>query len=172
MELSHFVDHPSCSLTAVVVIYSRPINLSLDPAFDNVKIYHRKDVVMAYPCLSKPFEIYTDASTLQIGAVIIQENRPIAFFSQNSLARNLNTPLPNQSSQPKEFLINCGIIPLCTIKLFAVVCDRKAVLHDASAKLIIRLSAKGHQLPSMLSSDQILFALYQSKQKEIVFCPF
>jgi len=50
---------------------------------------------MAYPCFSKPFEIYTDASTLQLGAVITQENRPIAFFSQNSLARNVNTPLLN-----------------------------------------------------------------------------
>jgi hypothetical protein len=64
-------------------------------AFDNVKSTIAKEVVLAYPCFSKPFEIYTDASTLQLGAVITQENRPIAFFSQNSLARNLNTPLPN-----------------------------------------------------------------------------
>jgi hypothetical protein len=70
-------------------------NLIHQIAFDNVKIYHRKEVVMAYPCFSKPFEIYTDASTLQLGAVITRENRPIAFFSQNSLARNVNTPLPN-----------------------------------------------------------------------------
>jgi hypothetical protein len=50
---------------------------------------------MAYPCFSKPVEIYTDASILQLEAVITQDNRPIAFFSQNSLVRNLNTPLPN-----------------------------------------------------------------------------
>ena len=37
--------------------------------------------MLAYPCFLKPFEIYTDASTLQLGAVITQENRPIAFFS-------------------------------------------------------------------------------------------
>jgi len=38
--------------------------------------------VLAYPCFLKPFEIYTDASTLQLGAVITQENRPIVFFSR------------------------------------------------------------------------------------------
>jgi hypothetical protein len=51
-------------------------------AFDNVKLTIAKEVVLAYPCFSKPFEIYTDTSTLQLGAVITQENRPIAFFSR------------------------------------------------------------------------------------------
>jgi hypothetical protein len=30
----------------------------------------------------KPFEIYTDASTMQLGAMITQDNRPIVFFSR------------------------------------------------------------------------------------------
>jgi hypothetical protein len=38
--------------------------------------------VLAYPDSTKPFEIYTDASTKQLGAVITQENRPIVFFSR------------------------------------------------------------------------------------------
>ncbi len=37
---------------------------------------------MAYPDYSKVFEICTDASSKQLGAVITQENRSIAFFSQ------------------------------------------------------------------------------------------
>jgi len=39
-------------------------------AFDDVKATISKDVVLAYPDYSKPFEIYTDASTKQLGAVI------------------------------------------------------------------------------------------------------
>jgi hypothetical protein len=50
-------------------------------AFDNVKTTIAKEVVLAYPDFTKPFEIYTNASTKQLGAVITQENRPIAFFS-------------------------------------------------------------------------------------------
>ena len=37
---------------------------------------------MAYPDFCKTFEIYTDASTTQLGAVITQDNRPITFFSR------------------------------------------------------------------------------------------
>ncbi len=37
---------------------------------------------MAYPEFSKVFEIYTDASSKQLGAVITQDNRPIVFFSR------------------------------------------------------------------------------------------
>jgi hypothetical protein len=51
-------------------------------AFNHVKATIAKDVVLAYPDYSKVFEIYTDASSKQLGAVINQDNRPIVFFSQ------------------------------------------------------------------------------------------
>jgi len=51
-------------------------------AFDIVKSTITKEVVLAYPDFTKPFEIYTDTSTKQLGAVITQENRPIVFFSR------------------------------------------------------------------------------------------
>ncbi len=51
-------------------------------AFDDVKATISKEVVLAYPDFTKPFKIYTDASTMQLGAVITQGNRPIAFFSR------------------------------------------------------------------------------------------
>ncbi len=53
-------------------------------AFDHVKATIAKDVVLAYWDYSKIFEIYTDASSKQLGAELLrtQDNRPIAFFSQ------------------------------------------------------------------------------------------
>ena len=39
-----------------------------------------KEEFLAYPDFSKSFEIYMDASAMQLGAMIAQGNRPIAFF--------------------------------------------------------------------------------------------
>jgi hypothetical protein len=50
--------------------------------FDNVKAAIAKKTVLAYPDFLKTFEIYTDASSTQLGAVITQGNRPIAFSSR------------------------------------------------------------------------------------------
>jgi hypothetical protein len=51
-------------------------------AFDHVKATIAEDVVLGYLDYSKVFEIYTDASSKQLGAVITQDKRPIAFFSR------------------------------------------------------------------------------------------
>ncbi len=51
-------------------------------AFDNVKATIAKEVVLAYPDFTKPFEIYTDASTMQLRSVITQGNRPIPFIGR------------------------------------------------------------------------------------------
>ncbi len=51
-------------------------------AFDNVKSTNAKEVVLAFPDFKKPFEIYTDAFTMQLGAVITEEIRPIMFLSR------------------------------------------------------------------------------------------
>ncbi len=48
-------------------------------AFDNVKATIAKEVAFAYLDFTKPFEIYTDASTMQLGSVITQGNRKKLF---------------------------------------------------------------------------------------------
>ena len=41
-----------------------------------------KETLLTYPDFTKEFEIHTDASKLQLGACISQEQRPIAFYSK------------------------------------------------------------------------------------------
>ncbi len=41
-------------------------------AFDNVKAAIARETVLAYPEFLKPFEIYTDASSTQLGAMILR----------------------------------------------------------------------------------------------------
>ena len=50
-------------------------------AFGHVKATIAREVVVPYPDYLNVFKIYTNASSKQLGAVITQENRPIAFFS-------------------------------------------------------------------------------------------
>ena len=51
-------------------------------AFDAIKQCLAREVLLAYPDYSLPFDIYTDASSRQLSAVITQSGRPIAFFSR------------------------------------------------------------------------------------------
>ncbi len=51
-------------------------------AFDNAKAVIAKETVLAYLDFLKPFEIYMGTSSMQSGAMITQDNRPIAFFSK------------------------------------------------------------------------------------------
>jgi RNase H-like domain found in reverse transcriptase len=41
-----------------------------------------KDITLTSPDFKKFFEIYTDASKVQLGAVIEQEGKPLAFYSR------------------------------------------------------------------------------------------
>ena len=51
-------------------------------AFDTMKRIISREVLLSYPDFSKPFEIHTDASHTQLGAVISQDSQPIAFYSR------------------------------------------------------------------------------------------
>jgi hypothetical protein len=54
---------------------------------------------LAFPDFSQPFKIHTDASALQLGAVVAQNNKPIAFFS-----RKLNPAQRRYTTTERELL--------------------------------------------------------------------
>ena len=68
-------------------------------SLDDVKTTIAKYVVLAYPDFSREFEIYTDASSKQLGSVLTQGNRPLAFFS-----RKLSTAQQKYSVPELELL--------------------------------------------------------------------
>ena len=51
-------------------------------AFNKIKLEISEDALLAFPDPNKIFVIFTDASDYQLGAVIIQDDWPVAFFSQ------------------------------------------------------------------------------------------
>jgi hypothetical protein len=51
-------------------------------AFDKIKAIVCCKVLLSYQDFNKPFHIHTDASHYQLGAVISQDNHPIAFYSR------------------------------------------------------------------------------------------
>ena len=51
--------------------------------FDAIKRVIGREVLLAYPDFNAPFEIHTDASKLQLGAVISQKGKPITFYSRD-----------------------------------------------------------------------------------------
>ena len=73
------------TITCACTAYGTPIqrcevHKQAQEAFDTIKRIMQKEVLLAYPDFSKPFEIHTDASHTQLGAVIAQEGQPIAFY--------------------------------------------------------------------------------------------
>jgi hypothetical protein len=56
--------------------------------FDKIKKVIETEVLLCYPDFNMPvlFHLYTDASDHQLGAVIVQDKKPITFYS-----RKLNT---------------------------------------------------------------------------------
>ena len=68
-------------------------------AFDEIKKVVSRETLLAYPDFNKTFEIHTDASKSQLGAVISQEGKPIAFYS-----RKLNSAQVNYTTTERELL--------------------------------------------------------------------
>jgi hypothetical protein len=70
-----------------------------ESSFNAIKAMLSKDASLPYPDHNKPFHIYTDASDYQLGSVIMQDGKPVAFSS-----RKLNSAQQKYTTGEKELL--------------------------------------------------------------------
>ena len=54
---------------------------------------------LAFPAFSKPFHLYTDASDIQLGATLVQDGKPLGFYT-----RKLNGAQRSYTTGEKELL--------------------------------------------------------------------
>ena len=78
----------------------------MQKAFDEMKALMAADVLCANPHPNKPFHIYTDASNYQLGAYIMQDDLPAAYYS-----KKLNHAQMNYATIGKE--LTCVIATVC-----------------------------------------------------------
>ena len=88
---------PLTALTSKNVKYDRKDQHQ--KCFDAIKRVIWNEILLAYSELNAPCEIHTDASKLQIGAVISQKGKPIALYSQM-----MNSSQQNYTTTDKELL--------------------------------------------------------------------
>ena len=122
-----------------------------EKAFLEMKAIITADAMNAFPDYSKPFQIYTDASDYQLGAAMIQNEKPIAYYG-----KKLTSAQQNYTTTKKELL--AIVMTLTTYKImligsWLVVCkDHKILpskhsLCNASSdgdSLLINLTVKSN----------------------------
>jgi hypothetical protein len=93
--------HTMDPLTKLLAGKKGPIQWSpaCQQAFDTIKSILAQDAFLRYPDHNKPFHIYCDASDLQLGAAILQDDAPVAYYS-----RKLTPAQRNYTVGEKELL--------------------------------------------------------------------
>jgi hypothetical protein len=71
----------------------------MQKAFDKMRLLMAANALAAYMDHNKWFDMHTDASDFQLGTCIIQEGRPVAYFS-----KKLTKSQQNYITMEKEML--------------------------------------------------------------------
>ena len=62
----------------------------MQSSFDKMRQLMVADALAAYPDHNKHFDVFTDASDFQLGSCIMQDGRPVAYFSHKLSAKQRN----------------------------------------------------------------------------------
>jgi len=102
-------------------------------SFDRIKKVLAKETILNYPKFDRPFDIHTDASDRQLGAVISQDGKPLAFYS-----RKLSSAQRNYTTTEQELLSIVGTLKefrnILLGQIIKVHTDHKNLVHESELK--------------------------------------
>jgi hypothetical protein len=113
-------------------------------AFDKIKKVIGTEVLLCYPDFNKPilFHLYTDASDHHLRAVIMQDKKPIAFYS-----RKLNTAQKRYANTEREQEL-LSAIETCK--------EYKNILLGYHLHIIVFTDHKNNTFNGLKTSDRVL----------------
>ena len=98
-------------------------------AFDAIKHALTNAPCLAFPDFAKPFEVHTDASLQGIGAVLFQDQRPIAYESRCLTPAEVNYPTGEQELLAVVHALTVWRCYLEGAQTVRVVTDHKAITY-------------------------------------------
>ena len=139
--LSDLLQGPAISKRKSAKVDLGSWSLAHDKAFAEVKQALINAATLKLPDLNKPFQVVTDASGYALGAVLIQDGRPVAFES-----KKMNSAQRNYHTTDKELLAIVHALKLWRCYLagakFEILTDHKPLIYLRTQPVLSQRQAR------------------------------